>query len=62
MLRGLLENVFCRKGKNWLTDPQKSQGPLKDPVRSNKGSRLIMDPLGVSSCVSKVYKWLSIVK
>ena len=54
MLRGFLENIFCRKGKTGWQILKNHKVLLKDPVGSNKGSRLVMDPLGVSSCVSRV--------
>ena len=39
-----------------LTDqiPENHKVLLMDPVESNKGSMVVIDPLGVSSCVSRV--------
>ena len=45
---------ICREVKTGWQIFENHKVLLKDPLESNKGSRLIMDPLGFSSCVSMV--------
>ena len=54
MFRGFRECIILEKVNTALWKLENHKVLLKDPVRPNKGPRLVMDPVGGSSCVLKV--------
>ena len=51
---GLKIKYFLKKVKTALLNPKNHKVLLKDPVGPNEGPWLVMDPVGGSSCISRV--------